>query len=83
MQLKEITENREEFFRNHYPFDKTPKLTARMYCPSCKQVIALKDFKVMISSGELYIVCPNAPKCSSDPTDWMSLKDGARFRRGV
>ena len=73
MQFKEI-ENKEDYFQENYPFLDAPKLTDTKYCLHCGENIIVGNYKVEIENNEEYIVCPNAPKCNGNVTDWLDAK---------
>lgn len=70
MQFKEI-HNKEHYLKRNYPFADVPKLDDVRYCLHCQKEIVVGDYKVEVSDGEEYIVCPNAPECDGTIIDWM------------
>lgn len=77
MTFKEI-QNKGAYLKKHYPFLKVPKLKEKLYCLHCNNDILVGDYKVELSNGEEYIVCPNAPKCDGTVIDWMPLGFGGQ-----
>jgi len=79
MKLKEI-ENKEVFLKENYPFANVPKLGDKKHCLHCNKTITVGDYKVETLFNALkganhdYIVCPNAPECDGNCTDWMDLE---------
>lgn len=79
MKFKEI-QDKEAFLKENYPFANVPKLGDKKHCLHCNQTITVGDYKVETAYNVLkgadhdYIVCPNAPKCNGNCTDWMDLE---------
>jgi hypothetical protein len=65
--------NKAEYLEKNYPFYPVPQLTDKKICLHCGEEITVGDFKVEVSKGEQFIVCPNAPKCGGNITDWVHL----------
>jgi hypothetical protein len=72
MKFKEI-KNKLNYLKKNYPFVFVPKLTDKKHCIHCDTDFIVGDYKVKISNGEDYIVCPNAPQCNGDVTDWYDV----------
>jgi ssDNA-binding Zn-finger/Zn-ribbon topoisomerase 1 len=71
MEFKEI-KDKEAYFNKNYIFgDETPKLTDKRNCIHCGEDFLIGDYKVQIENGREFIVCPNAPECDGDLTDWI------------
>ena len=71
MKFKEI-KNKEKYFKKEYPFYNPPKMTDERYCLHCGNNIVVGDYKVKVfSDGTEIIVCPNAPTCDGNATDWL------------
>ncbi|MBK8565124.1 MAG: hypothetical protein IPN76_17740 [Saprospiraceae bacterium] len=73
--MKEIIiKNKQNYFKEHYPFAEIPKLTDKKLCIHCDNIITVGDFKVFKDEeGEEYICCPNAPNCDGTVIDWFRL----------
>ena len=41
----------------------------------CGENIVVGDYKVVIKKRNEFIVCPNAPKCDGDFSDWIDIED--------
>ena len=65
--------NKAEYLEKNYPFHPAPELTDKKICLHCREEITVGDFKVELSEGEQFIVCPNAPKCDGNVMDWVNL----------
>ena len=66
--------NKQEYLKKYYPFSPVPKLTDKMICLECDEEITVADFKVKIEEDREVIVCPNAPKCDGNVSDWEKIK---------
>ena len=72
MNLKKI-KDKAGYLKEHYPFLGVPKLTDKKHCIHCGKDFIVGDYKVQIENNEEYIVCPNAPDCDGDVTDWIGV----------
>ncbi len=72
MEFKEI-KDKEAYLNKYYPFVGIPKLTDKKHCIHCDKDIIVGDYKVEVSFGEEYIVCPNAPSCTGTLVDWFDV----------
>ena len=70
--MKEIAiQNKEQYFRENYPFYDLPRLSDKKRCVLCGKVIAVADYKVFTDDeGYEMICCPNAPSCEGTVVDW-------------
>lgn len=70
--------NPEKFLEKHYPFKEIPKLTDKKLCIHCNKIITVGDFWIQFEYNEftkkeeMYILCPNAPKCDGTVIDWIN-----------
>lgn len=72
--MKEVLiKDKEQYLKEHYPFENPPKLTEKQRCIHCDQVFTVGDYKVFIEEGEEYIYCPNAPECDGTIIDWFPV----------
>lgn len=51
------------------------KLTDKVRCLHCDEVITVGDYKIFKEEGDdfLYICCPNAPECDGTIIDWIDV----------
>lgn len=69
---KVFIKNKQEYFDENYIFQNPPKLTDKMYCIHCGQIITVGDYKVYrADNGFEFICCPNAPDCDGTLIDWI------------
>jgi len=70
--MTEITiTDKEDYLQRNYLFTPIPKLTDKVLCLHCGEVIIVGDYKVFRNQdGEEFICCPNAPKCDGNLMDW-------------
>ena len=57
------------------PFDRY-KLTDKVRCIHCGEVVTVGDYKIFKEEGDdfLYIYCPNAPEnCNGSIIDWVDV----------
>jgi hypothetical protein len=73
MVFKEI-KDKASYLEEHYPFLEVPKLTDKKHCIHCGKNFVVGDYKVELSRGEEFIVCPNAPECDGTLLDWVKPK---------
>ena len=73
MVFKEI-KDKASYLEHRYPFYEVPKLTDQKHCIHCGKNFVVGDYKVELSHGEEFIVCPNAPKCDGTLLDWVKAK---------
>jgi hypothetical protein len=74
MEFKEI-KDKKKYFKKNYPYYFVPELNEEKYCIHCGENIRVGDYKVEIKNGIEFIVCPNAPRCDGDVTDWIDSKN--------
>lgn len=67
--------DKQELLNEHYPYDDAPKLTDKVRCLHCGEVVALGDYKIFKDEGDdfLYIYCPNAPTCDGTVIDLVPI----------
>jgi len=73
MVFKEI-KDKASYLEQHYPFLEIPKLTDKKHCIHCGKDFVVGDYKVELSGGEEFIVCPNSPECDGTLLDWIKVK---------
>lgn len=74
MEFKEI-KNKKEYLEKNYPFYPVPELNEKRNCMHCGKDIVVGDYKVKIKKRDEFIVCPNAPECDGDVSDWIDSED--------
>ena len=69
-----IIKNKQQYLKDNYPFEETPKLTDKKLCIHCDNIITVGDFKVFkIEKATELIYCPGAPNCNGTLIDWFDL----------
>jgi hypothetical protein len=63
-----IPVDKKKFFEENKPT--TIKYDKKVKCIHCGEMINTKDYKVQKEGKNLFIVCPNAPKCDGTIIDW-------------
>ncbi len=73
--MKEIIITKQTYLEDNYPFEDIPKLTDKMKCIHCGNIIIVGDFKVFKDDdGDEFICCPNAPDCDGTIIDWVDFQ---------
>lgn len=75
--MKEIQiEDKEQFLKEHFPFEDVPELYDKKRCIHCDAVFFVGNYKVFIDEeGFEFICCPNAPECDGTVIDWFDVND--------
>ncbi len=68
-----IIKDKAGYLAKNYPFENVPKMTDKKHCVHCANDFIVADYKVQITNGEEYIVCPNAPSCDGTVIDWFDI----------
>ncbi len=74
--FKEI-KDKESYIKKHSLFSPAPELTDIQHCVHCGKDFIVGDYKVKVvydndeNKKMEFIVCPNAPECDGDMTDWV------------
>lgn len=72
--MKEIfVEDKQRFLDEQPPPFDGYKLTDKVRCIHCGEVVTVGDYKIFKEKGDdfLYIYCPNAPECDGTIIDWV------------
>jgi hypothetical protein len=75
MEFKKITDKK-KYLKKNYPYHYVPELTDKKKCVHCGNEFVVEDFKVIVKDNIEYIVCPKAPSCDGDVTDWVNPEFG-------
>ena len=68
-------DDKQKYLSESLVFEHPPKLTEKMECIHCGNIITVGDYKVFKDRlGGEYIACPNAPTCSGTVIDWIPLR---------